>query len=739
MSIPTGNCCVCFRSRHPSGMSGIQPTPLTAKSYYHITARHQVLQPFTEEGWKRELEHRINPSSDQADDFLKKFVPADPSADNCPSSCELKTLFKEWEPIAGKEKDSYPFLLKDLNKLVSQFPREKRLRFIDTHGTKHQFPFSAFAENHNVSFPDLAVTFPGLSKRPKRTNWTHYSMILEAKATRGDDPYGKNGHCHCKTLVQLAINARCLMHAHGLLATFVIGIYGDIIRIARFDHGSAVVCRPLSVKDPRDLKLLQRFFWNFVNPAAPGPFVGWDPTVRRLNPKDDAWLRARLEKIGEEVDELKSILSEARRVELPDENLAGDGKTSAYFLIKVLDVNGRLFSRATTVWLGVRDTRYKSRCGLIVDSPEPDDMKLRVIKEAWRQVVRRSERDVYARLQVIPSDIRVGLPNLLCGGDLGEQEVQLWESSYGGNANTHAANDSELHRFRLSTSILDDRAQSGAPLASRSHATNTIPPHRPMQQTFSWRLARGTKYWYRERSHMRFVTDTVGRPLVQFRCTEELVTAVRDAILGHRLAVTLAGVLHRDISVGNILIVDKPSQGSYAGFLHDFDYSSMSEHVPDASFAHLEGEALAKGLIAAMDAGKLKERSGTYHFMAISQLIRSGSPHGIHHDLESTYWVLVWVVVRHVAHQHTLGAMLCSDIFPLGQYREGCGGKIRWLGGEGMARDFVIPGNAPLTDLLRKLAALVNKHSVNKEDLTYDMFLAPFQEALDRKDWPVGD
>ncbi|RPD56991.1 hypothetical protein L227DRAFT_479948, partial [Lentinus tigrinus ALCF2SS1-6] len=717
-------------------MSGLQCTPLTIKSNYYVTAHHQVLQPFNEERWKREIEHRINPSSDQADDFLKKYVPADPSAGRGPPSGTFKGLFTGWEPIAGKEKDSYPILLSDLNKLVSRFPPNKRLQFIDTHGTKHRFPFSAFAENHNISFPDLAVTFPGLSTLPGKTNWIHYSMILEAKATRGDDPYGKNGHCHCKTLVQLAINARCLMHAHGLLATFIVGIYGDIIRIAKFDHSCAVVCEPLFLKDPHDLKLLQRFFWNFVNPIEQGPFVGWDPTVRRLTPKDEVWLKARLKKIGEEVDDLESILSESRRVEFLDENLAGVGKPSAYFLIKVLDVNSRLFSRATTAWLGVRDTRYKSRRGQFVDSPQSDDMKLRVIKEAWRQVVRRSERDVYARLQVIPSNIRVGLPNLLCGGDLGEQEVRLWESSYGGNAQTQATDNSELHRSRLSSSPPDDRAQS-ASRPSRSRARKTIPPHRPMHQTFSWRLARGINYWYRERSHMRFVTDTLGRPLTQFCCTEELVTAVRDAILGHRLAFTRAGVLHRDISVGNILIVDKPSEG-YAGFLHDFDYASMSEDVPDESFAHLDGQALAEKLMAAMDGGNLKERTGTYYFMAISQLILSGSPHGVHHDLESIFWVLIWVVLRHVAHQHIFGAQLCSVIFPLGQHHQGCGGKTRWLGGKGMARDFVIPGNAPLTDLLRKLAAIVNEHW-SKEDLTYDMFLAPFQEALDRKDWPVGD
>ena len=124
--------------------------------------------------------------------------------------------------------------------------------------------------------------------------------------------------------------------------------------------------------------------------------------------------------------------------------------------------------------------------------------------------------------------------------------------------------------------------------------------------------------------------------------------------------------------------------------------------------------------------------------MAIALLNESGTPHGIHHDLESFFWVLVWVVVRHVFHQHLLGDKLCSDVFPRGRDHDGSGGKIRWLQGQGRAKDFVIPGNKPLTDLLRKLAEIVLNHWY-KEDLTYDVFLEPFEEALAREDWPVDD
>lgn len=50
---------------------------------------------------------------------------------------------------------------------------------------------------------------------------------------------------------------------------------------------------------------------------------------------------------------------------------------------------------------------------------------------------------------------------------------------------------------------------------------------------------------------------------------------------GHKRAWEDARVLHRDVSVGNILITDEPTnEPNSTGFLHDFDYSSI-EHEPE--------------------------------------------------------------------------------------------------------------------------------------------------------------
>ena len=41
----------------------------------------------------------------------------------------------------------------------------------------------------------------------------------------------------------------------------------------------------------------------------------------------------------------------------------------------------------------------------------------------------------------------------------------------------------------------------------------------------------------------------------------------------------LVGVLHGDISVRNILLSDDPEE-EFRGFLHDYDYSSMTKDAP---------------------------------------------------------------------------------------------------------------------------------------------------------------
>ncbi|KAI0761558.1 hypothetical protein BD413DRAFT_495606 [Trametes elegans] len=79
-----------------------------------------------------------------------------------------------------------------------------------------------------------------------------------------------------------------------------------------------------------------------------------------------------------------------------------------------------------------------------------------------------------------------------------------------------------------------------------------------------------------ERSHVRFVMETAGWPLSHFRSTMELVTAIRDELEGHMEAWERGWILNRDVSIGDIPIVDRPLRRApqCRGAIHDFDYSA---------------------------------------------------------------------------------------------------------------------------------------------------------------------
>ena len=92
------------------------------------------------------------------------------------------------------------------------------------------------------------------------------------------------------------------------------------------------------------------------------------------------------------------------------------------------------------------------------------------------------------------------------------------------------------------------------------------------------------------------------------------------------------GKLHRDISVGNILIIDdSEEQEQFCGFIHDFDYSSMSHNVPQGDISSLSATPLAE-LLADNDVNEqLKER--TYGKLVLFSCIR----HADNCDRELSY------------------------------------------------------------------------------------------------------
>lgn len=249
----------------------------------------------------------------------------------------------------------------------------KSLDFVDCHGHALHFPWSQHTPAH-VTYPNIGVSFPGqkFQDMAAAPDWPELSMVIEVKPEKEGDPFVNEGYKHGKALVQIAVDARNLLHSRGHLAVFVLGVYNDVVRILRFDRASAVVSQPIRLTATEDLKILRCFFWRFVNPCEGSSVVGCDPTSNCLNAEDISWLKGRLALANFDTNGV--AFDRARRVEVHDRSLSSDPKP--YFAFQVIDVNSHLFSRATTTWLGILDTRRVIR-GRVVDGPvSASDLRL---------------------------------------------------------------------------------------------------------------------------------------------------------------------------------------------------------------------------------------------------------------------------------------------------------------------------------------------------------------------------
>ena len=447
------------------------------------------------------------------------------------------------------------------------------------------FLFPEFTSNNIYTFPDLSVSFPGIiSVQPY---WEHTALFIYVVADEANDPFRESTPELYPTVVNLAAGARGLMVVHGHCAAFGLIICGRRARIMRFDHSCAVASPAFSLKNPG---YLQEFFWRLFHPLVGRQIVGCDPTVRRLTAAEERWLLDSLEAAHKTAP---SNLAMCRRVKAATSSRDGV-VPRAYFAFTPIILNAHLMSLATILWLAVEDPRVTSNGGHLDDLPEANaDVRTVLVKDTWRPLGQKSEQDFFTRIErTIPEGERVGLQARPIDYGLGDIEVQQWHSKTG---------------MELCGAIVAIREQalSGTTGGLTTIVPGQLPAPLPLQQTCTWRLVQGPNSSPRERSHVRTVTNVVSRPLNEFKDTRELCQAIRDAIVGERatskfLHVSLAQhhvahknlwekarILHRDISLGHILILDKTDENlpgqDLVGFLHDFDYSSIIELDPSAA------------------------------------------------------------------------------------------------------------------------------------------------------------
>ncbi|KAF8484210.1 hypothetical protein F5888DRAFT_1773518, partial [Russula emetica] len=161
-------------------------------------------------------------------------------------------------------------------------------------------------------------------------------------------------------------------------------------------------------------------------------------------------------------------------------------------------------------------------------------------------------------------------------------------------------------------------------------------------QTQTHEVGNDMNYKLTPHRHYSIVLGTIGRKLEEFKCTREFVNAMYAALKAHKAAHDI-GILHQDISPGNILIAcddeldhnDLHESKIQGGLLIDWDLSKVIDRDDEHSGS----------------TARQQTRTGTWQFMAAELIERPKIRHTFchrRHDLESFFWVLMWIVVTRV-------------------------------------------------------------------------------------------
>ncbi|KAL7930844.1 kinase-like domain-containing protein [Trichoderma chlorosporum] len=127
---------------------------------------------------------------------------------------------------------------------------------------------------------------------------------------------------------------------------------------------------------------------------------------------------------------------------------------------------------------------------------------------------------------------------------------------------------------------------------------------------------------WENRIYSCLVISPAGRVISEFTTAQELLRALRDGIKAHQSLYTVGNILHRDISPNNIIITDPTIADGFQGMLIDLDLAKVKDSEPSGA----------------------RHQTGTMQFMAIEVLCTTD--HTYRHDLESFFYVLLWMCAR---------------------------------------------------------------------------------------------
>ncbi|KAI0359648.1 hypothetical protein OH77DRAFT_1518035 [Trametes cingulata] len=439
-------------------------------------------------------------------------------------------------------------------------------------------------------------------------NWSAVELCVVCKTdAASQDPFDDYmEHCEPNTyekkrvLEQILSSAGLVFQRQQRICVFMILLLGHSCCILRFDRSGIVMTQEFNYQ--ANGSVLVEFLWRFSR---------WNAEQRGHDPS--AELVAHDSALGKEM--------KRRALEDADTSKPGDYPRQyfadslrddwSWWKLRVDDERGTrsfLVGRPHFRSEGVagRGTR-----GYVAVDADNIDGPFYYLKDAWRIVKpgAHAEGTILSRLNGKGVEY---IPTLECHGDVRRPEEPAPKyNTRSKTAKGHGANS--MNQATETQGVWEDL-------------------HRGSEDTL--------RRPFKTHIHYRMVVREVGKPLEEFKNGRQLVQTVYCCVYAHSQAYE-AGVLHRDISPGNILLYFNPKTQKWSALLNDWEFSRSTEGN--------QPEELQD------DSSQTSRSIGTWQFMSTRALDIHKKSTTVEDELESFFHVLLYVALRFLVHN-------CADV-----------------------------------------------------------------------------
>ncbi|KAI0634552.1 hypothetical protein C8Q77DRAFT_764330 [Trametes polyzona] len=437
-----------------------------------------------------------------------------------------------------------------------------------------------------------------------RTVWAWAEFFVEVKKDPKISPFSFDpadsaatpfsySEPHIESRGQLVEYAQQMTTRQHRLFMPMISIYRDLARFLRFDRAGAIISEPFNYLTKPDL--LRTFVYRYTSMSQGER--GFDPTAALASSAESTTFRNLADQYSHTRPHIHRALRKAATLGWPIHKLSFKAPRSAdnnairsdsdrvdheYLVGRPHYISRSMIGRGTTVFCAY-DVKRKA---------------LVTIKDYWRtdSPGHLTEYQIYQKLWE-KTDVSepTFIPTLLGGGDISDDD------------------DKGTLQRTMTDKIV------AAHFATKSASADIPTPGLV---------------------HTRLVIKELCRPLGDFSEAKELAIAVYDALQAHRRAWKKFGILHRDLSVGNIMLYDGDEDGSTSsatrpiGLLSDWDLARTREQVENPLAVQMA-------------------RSGTWQFMSVALLDNATKPHLPSDDLESAMHILNWCTLKYLPTRHS--------------------------------------------------------------------------------------